>query len=119
MEAVPTDRDRPPGQNQVQKLLNSRPNAPSGTVSRQRRATTSGSKLGSKVWRTLCRSPRDMTFAPRPPVRQNPRKTSSSGLPERPTALRTRFTTRSVSGPSTGLPAKLELEPPGVAKPAS
>jgi len=89
---------RPPGQNQVQKLLKSKPGAPSGTVMRQSRATTSGSMSGSKVESTRAKSARLMIVAPRPPDLQNPRKTSSNGRLDRPTALRTRPTTRSASG---------------------
>ena len=42
---------RPPGQNQVQKLLKSSPEAPSGTVRRHKRATTFRQhKNTAKIW---------------------------------------------------------------------
>ena len=46
---------RPPGQNQVQKLLKSSPRAPSGTVRRHKRATTFSrqQKNTDGVWFTL------------------------------------------------------------------
>jgi len=106
------DKARHPGQNQVQKLLKSSPRAPSGTVRRHKRATTSGSMSGSKVDRTLAKSARFMVVAPRPPDRQNPRKTSSKGRPDLPTALRTRPTTLSASGLSKVV-AAIPAEPSG------
>lgn len=89
--------ERPPGQNQVPKVLKSKPGAPSGTKARQRRATTSEFRLGSKVDKTRFKSVRLIT--PGVPVfdRQNPLKTSSRGRPDLLTALRTRPRTCSAS----------------------
>jgi len=89
------------GQNQVQNDTKSKPRDPSGTITLHIFDTNSRGKPGSKVHSTRRTSSSLITRCPLVvacDVRQKPRKTSSNGLPDLPTALCALCRTLSASG---------------------